>query len=173
MSGATKRLPVRQHKDLPCGKHTCHHVDMAPNTHSHQMLETLAQDRTRLRAQVKMPAWLAPTIGFLAATWIASPAVGDSTANSAYLFSVGGVVLAIYLATRAAGVRYGRLNAHAYVVIGAAGATGLALYSTSLGLVSVDLRWWVILPVLAMAVVGYLATHIVERESLAKVARGL
>jgi hypothetical protein len=118
-----------------------------------------------------MPAWLAPTIALLAAAYVASPAIGDRTGSSAYLVTVGGIVLALYLAAHTAGVRHGRLRGRAYWIVGAASASGLALYSTSLGLVSLDLHWWVILPALGAAGVGYATTRLVERESLAGVTR--
>lgn len=132
------------------------------------MLDALREDRAQLSKRVGMPAWLAPTIGFLTAAWVASPALGDQTATFAYPISLGGIVLAIYLAAHTAGVRHGRLRGRAYWIVGAAIVIGLALYSTSLGLVSFDLRWWVILPVLATAGVGCAATRLVERESLAR-----
>ena len=145
---------------------------MATDTDSRQMLDALEDDRARLSERVRMPTWLAPTIAFLAAAWVASPGIGDQTLTSAYLISAGGIVLAIYLAAHTAGVRHGRLSGRAYSIVGAAGAVGLALYSTSLGLVSADLRWWAMLPALAAAGAGYAATRLVERESLASVTRG-
>lgn len=147
-------------------------MDMTRDTNSRRMLEALEEDRARLSERVRMPIWLAPTIAFLTAAWVASPAVGDQAASSAYLISVGGIVLAIYLAVHTAGVRHGCLRGRAYWIVGAASAIGLALYSTSLGLVSLDLRWWVILPALAAAGTGYETTRLVERDSLASVTRG-
>jgi uncharacterized membrane protein (DUF485 family) len=145
---------------------------MAPDNNSRQMLDVLEEDRARLSERVRMPTWLAPTIAFLTAAWVASPAIGDQAATSAYPLSVGGIVLAIYLAAYTAGVRHGRLRGRASWIVGAASAIGLALYSTSLGLVSFELRWWVSLPALAAAGAGYATTRLVERESLASVTRG-
>lgn len=144
---------------------------MAKDTNARQMLDALEEDRARLSERVGMPTWLAPTIAVLTAAWVASPAIGDQTATSAYAISTGGIILAICLAARTAGVRHGRLRGRAYWPVGAATPIGLALYSTSLGLVSFDLRWWVILPGLAMAGAGFTATRLVERESLATVTR--
>lgn len=145
---------------------------MTQDSSSRQMLDVLEEDRARLSERAGMPTWLAPTIALLTAAWVASPAIGDRTANSGYLFGLGGIVLAIYLAVCTAGVRPGRLRGRTNWIIVAATAIGLALYSTSLGLVSFDLRWWVILPALTTAGVGYIATRLVERERLAKVTRG-
>ncbi len=143
---------------------------MATDPNARQMLDALDQDRARLGEKVGMPGWLAPVIAFLTAAWVTSPAIGDQNPTTAYL-SVGGIGVAISLAARAAGVRHGRLRGPAYWFVGAATLLGMALYSTSLGLVSFDLRWWVILPGLAMAAVGYGATRLVEQDSLASLTR--
>jgi ribose/xylose/arabinose/galactoside ABC-type transport system permease subunit len=147
-------------------------MEMAPDTDFRQMLDALDQDRVRLSERVGMPTWLAPTVAFLTAAWVASPVIGNQSVTYAYPISLGGIVLVIYLAAHTAGVRHGRLRGRAYWIVGAATAIGLVLYSTSLGLVSFDLRWWVILPALATTAVGYSATRLVERESLARVTRG-
>ena len=145
---------------------------MTPETSSRKILDTLEGDRARLIARVGMPAWLAPTIAGLAAVWVASPALSDQASTSVYPVSLAGVMIAIYLAARTAGVRHGRLRGRAAWVVAAASLIGLMLHSTSLGLVSFDLHWWVVLPALATAGVGFAATRLVERESLARVNRG-
>ena len=145
---------------------------MTPESSPRHVLDTLEGDRARLSARVGMPTWLAPTIAFLTAAWVASPAFSDQTATSVYPVSLAGVLLAISFAARTAGVRHARLRGRAVWVVVAASLVGLVLHSTSLGLVSFDLHWWVVLPALATAGVGFGATRLVERESLAKVTRG-
>ena len=103
---------------------------------------------------------------------MASPAFSDQTATSVYPVSLAGVLLAISFAARTAGVRHARLRGRAVWVVVAASLVGLVLHSTSLGLVSFDLHWWVVLPAVATAGVGFGATRLVERESLARVTRG-
>lgn len=144
---------------------------MTTDKSSDQILDVLEDDGNRLRDRIAMPAWLAPTVGLLVAAWTASPAVGPRNTDAAYLFSAGGVLLALYLAARAAGVRYGRPTARAYVILATASVTVLALYSSSLGLVSLDLHRWVLLPVSISAVTGHLVTRLVEREISARVLR--
>ena len=99
---------------------------------------------------------------------MASPAFSDQTATSVYPVSLAGVLLAIFFAARTAGVRHARLRGRAVWVVVAASLVGLVLHSTSLGLVSFDLHWWVVLPALATAGVGFGATRLVERESLVR-----
>lgn len=145
---------------------------MAPDTDPRQTLDVLEEDRVRLSHRVGMPTWLAPIVALFTAAWTASPVIGDQTATYVYPISVAGLVLAIYLAARTAGVRHGRMSGRAYGFLGAATAIGLVLHSTSLGLVSFDLHWWVTLPAVVAALVGYTATRLVEREILTKVTRG-
>lgn len=144
---------------------------MASDNNSQQLLDVLGEDRARLRKRVGMPAWLAPTIAVFFAAWVASPAIGEQTSSDVYLISVIGTLLAIYFATRAAGVRHGGLRGRGVGVVAVTTLIGLALYSTSLGLVSFDLRWWVVLPALAAAGLGHAATLVLERLTLARVTR--
>ncbi|WP_224760490.1 hypothetical protein [Salinibacterium sp. ZJ450] len=113
----------------------------------------LSTDRERLAASVHVPWVLLAAFGGVGAWWVSAAAAtnpGESyePPSSGWLALVGTLVIA-YLIQRETGVRFRSMGARAgWAVVGIIAAC-LVLFSVSLGLVSFNMHWAVVLTSLA------------------------
>jgi hypothetical protein len=119
----------------------------------------MQRDRATLRDRAKMPRWFPIAVGMVLAGWVASPAVDPDRHSGAYVFALVAVLLLLDTARRSTGVRHAALGSRGWLVGIALLAIAMALYSTSLALVSLNLSWGVIAPSLAMFVAGWVGVH--------------
>jgi hypothetical protein len=114
------------------------------------LLDELQADRQRLARRAEAPRWLAPAFGLLAGLYVAAPALpGDPRSG---VFVTMGIILGIvlvFLSSRATGVKFSNLGLQGWAAFTGAVAGGLLFFSVSLGLVSLGLHWWVIVPAAA------------------------
>jgi hypothetical protein len=130
------------------------------------------RDRATLRDRAKMPRWFSIAVGMVLASWVASPAVDPDRNSGSYAFALVAVLLLLNTARRSTGVRHAALRSRGWLVGAALLAIAMALYSTSLALVSLDLSWWVIAPSLAMLIAGWLGVRAMSeaaREALREI----
>ena len=110
-----------------------------------ESLATLSADRQRLAEQARVPAALMAAFGALGAWWVGSAATTDP--GSSYeppltgWLALLGVLVVAHLVQRETGIRFRSLGARANGAIAGIVVTCLALFSLSLGLVSLDMRW--------------------------------
>lgn len=127
-----------------------------------EALDSLTMDRERLAGRLRVPWALMAAIGALAAWWVASAATARP--GAAYeppatgWIALLGVLVVAHLVQRETGVRLGAMGARAAWATAGILVTCLALFSVSLGLVSLELAWAVALTsAVAFAVTTWLA----------------
>ena len=118
-----------------------------------EMLNTLSDDRQRLAQQVRVPWTLMAAFGALGAWWVgsaasAAPGAHYETPQSGWMALLGALVV-IHLVQRETGIRFRSLGARANWMVAVIAVTCLALFSVSLGLVSLQLPWAVVATSLA------------------------
>ncbi|MBO3090042.1 hypothetical protein [Cellulomonas dongxiuzhuiae] len=113
-------------------------------------LTALDADRAALARRARRPAWLAPALGAVTATWVTTSLTPrpDGTSPSFFLFVVA--MLLVLTATRSTGVRLRTVGARGWAAYLGLVVVGLLLYSTALALVSLGLDWWVAVPTVLM-----------------------
>lgn len=113
-------------------------------------LNALSMDRTRLAAGIQTPWPLLAGLGAVAAWW-AGAAAATSPGGSYEPSPAGGLpilaaaVVLCYLIQRKTGIRFRSMGGRAALAVAGIFAGCLALFSTSLGLVSFGLPWAVLL----------------------------
>ena len=126
------------------------------------LLEELQADRARLVEKVRAPKWLAPGFGFIAASYVMTPAFPGEGAGDFVMVTapVAGILL-VALSYRATGIKFTRFGVQAWLAFAAAVVGSLALFSVSLGLAASGLFWWIAVPaVVAFVLVFWLASLI-------------
>lgn len=132
------------------------------------LLADVDSDRSALISRMNTPRWVAPTFGAIAAVCVASPAAGDNrSGNSALLIIVG--IMVVYLYHRATGVKLGSIGWEAWLIYAATLISCLLLLSVSLGLVSLELHWWVAAPTVAAFGAGTIGAHYFMRSALSRI----
>lgn len=116
-------------------------------------LDTLSADRERLVQRTRVPWSLMTAFGALGGWWVGSavatePGARYEPAMDGWMVLVG-VLVVFHLVQRQTGIRFGSLGARANWAIMGIGVVWLALFSVSLALVSLDLRWVVGVPSIA------------------------
>ena len=114
------------------------------------MLTALSADRQRLAQQVAVPWALMAAFGALGAWSAASAAPGAhyEPPQSGWMALLGALVVS-HLVQRETGIRFRSLGARANWMVAAIVVACLALFSVSLGLVSLQLPWAVVATSLA------------------------
>jgi hypothetical protein len=146
-----------------------------PSEDAAATLRDLALDRQALADSVHVPTALLAALGALAAWWVAGAAVANPGENyeppaSAWLGLVAALVI-FHLIRRETGIRFRKMGPRAAFMLVAILALCLALFSISLGLVSVGARWAVTLTSLsAFLLVTWLA-GIAYRSALDQLRR--
>ena len=141
-----------------------------------EALDALATDRRRLARQVQVPWALMTAFGALGAWWVGSALTAEPGANyeassTAWLALLGALVVA-YLVQHATGIRFRSLGARAnWLVLGIVVAC-LVLFSVSLALVSLDLRWAVALTSIAAFVITTWLAGVACRSAVEHLRRG-
>jgi hypothetical protein len=115
-----------------------------------ELLDELQADRERLARRSEAPRWLAPGFGLLAGLYVAGPALPGEPRSGGFVTTaiIVGIVM-VFLSSRATGVKFSRFGPRAWVAFAGAVLGGLFFFSVSLGLVSLGLHWWVIVPAAA------------------------
>lgn len=138
-----------------------------------QLLDALAADRSQLAARLAAPAWLYPLFGVLTALYVAAPALAPGTARSLVTSSAIAATLALVWGyPRLSGVRVARAGASALLTLGLLLGATLLLLSVSLGLASLGLRWWALLPAAASFALTVLLGRLFDRRYRERVRRG-
>ncbi|WP_454117652.1 hypothetical protein [Microbacterium lacticum] len=127
-----------------------------------EALSALSADRQRLTQRVRVPWVLMAAFGALGAWWVGSAATTEPGAGYEPPLMVWmallGVLVVVHLLQRESGIRFRSLGARANGAIAGLLVTCLVLFSASLGLVSLELRWAVIVTSLAaFAITTWLA----------------
>ena len=131
--------------------------DRAPQNEANDALDSLTVDRERLVERLRVPWALMAAFGALGAWWVGAAASAEPGGPyeppvTGWMALLGALVVA-HLVRRETGVRFRAMGARAtWAVIGIL-VTCLALFSVSLGLVSMDLRWGVAITSVAAFVV--------------------
>ena len=117
------------------------------------MLTALSADRHRLAQQVAVPWALMAAFGTLGAWWVGSaastaPGAHYEPPQSGWMALLGALVVS-HLVQRETGIRFRSLGARANWMVAAIVVACLALFSVSLGFVSLQLPWAVIATSLA------------------------
>ncbi|WP_312179177.1 hypothetical protein [Arthrobacter sp.] len=139
-------------------------------------LSALGADRDRLAESIRVPWPLLAGFGAAAALWVgaaasASPGQGYDPPASGALPLVMVLVL-LYLVRRETGVRFRSMGVRAALAVAGIAAICLALFSTSLGLVSFGLHWGVLFTsAAAFALTTWLAA-VAYRSAAVKLRRG-
>lgn len=121
--------------------------DTTNQARAQELLGAMAQDRARLAPRMSFPSWLLPSLGAVSAAYVAGPAILDDDARqSSLLLGVLAVALLSWWARHETGVLPGRLHRTSLALQMLWLVILLAMLSTSLGLTSLDLRWWVLAP---------------------------
>jgi hypothetical protein len=125
-------------------------------------LNSLATDRDRLAQRLRVPWALMAAFGALGAWWVSlaattHPGGGYAPPSSGWMALLGALVVA-HLVQRETGIRFRAMGARAVCLSIAVLVSCLALFSVSLGLVSLGLHWAVsITSVAAFAITTWLA----------------
>ncbi|MBC7374785.1 MAG: hypothetical protein H7323_12430 [Frankiales bacterium] len=138
-----------------------------------ELLGTLAQDQARLVPRLSFPSWLLPTLGAVAATYVAGPAIlDDDGRQSSLLLGVMTAALLSWWARRQTGVLPRPLHRTSLALLVLWLVVLLAMLSTSLGLASFDLRWWVLAPAAVTVATTLWIGRRIETVERARVAHG-
>lgn len=124
---------------------------------SKDRLNELDADRATLAERVTTPWWLAAGFGLIAATYIVAPAFDGRSAG----VTIAALVISIALIAtyqRTIGMKLGRVGGRAYLALAGGLVVLLGLYSVSLGLASLELRWWIAVPTAVAFAIGALLT---------------
>lgn len=138
-------------------------------------LRDLASDRQTLADGVNVPNALLAALGGVAAWWVAAAATANPGENyepptSGWLGLVA-VLVIFHLIRRETGLHFRKMGARAGMAVFAILVVCLALYSISLGLVSIGAHWAVALTsVAAFGLVTWLA-RVVYRSALDQLRR--
>ncbi|MEV8252931.1 hypothetical protein AB0O95_03080 [Rhodoglobus sp. NPDC076762] len=135
-------------------------------------LQELADDRTHLASNIRVPWPLLAGFGALAAWWVATAASTTPGENyeppiTGWLALVGVFVIA-HLIRREIGVRFSKMGAGASWSMAGILVTCFALFSVSLGLVSFGLHWAVSLTSVAAFGVTTLLSGVAFRSAIDK-----
>lgn len=127
--------------------------DGASRDEAADALKSLSADRARLARRLRVPWGLMAAFGALGAWWVATAAASTPGENydppqSGWLALLGVLVVA-HLVQRDTGIRFRTMGAKATWFIAAVVAVCLGLFSVSLALVSLDMRWLVAITSLA------------------------
>jgi hypothetical protein len=114
------------------------------------ILGELQADRARLAQRTQAPRWLAPGFGVIAGLYVLIPALPGDRPGTGFVTTalVVGIVM-VYASRRITGIKFARFGAQAWFALAGAVIGTLALFSVALGLVSLDLHWWVVAPAAA------------------------
>lgn len=128
-------------------------IDDVSQTQAAEALESLAADRDRLAQRIRVPWTLMIAFGAMGAWWVGSAATAQPGAHyqppESGWFAIVGVLIILYLLHRDTGISFRTAGARAtWALIGVIVGC-LVLFSVSLALVSLDLRWAVALTALA------------------------
>lgn len=120
--------------------------------------QELDADRNQLASLVRIPWSLMAAFGALAAWWVGSAATVETGGNyepplSGWMALLG-VFIVTHLVRRETGIRFRSIGPRATWLAAAAVVICLALFSVSLGLVSMGMRW----PVMATSVIAFGST---------------
>jgi hypothetical protein len=126
------------------------------------LLGDLETDRAELAQRLRKARWFAPTLGALAAIYVATPALPD-TINRGFV-GTSLVILGVIVTTgyqRATGVKLLRFRAFELLLFAAALLATLFFFSVSLGLAASGLPWWIVASVAASFAVATGLAHLV------------
>lgn len=141
-----------------------------------EALNSLSADRQRLAQGARVPWALMAAFGALGAWWVGSTATAEPGANYepplTGWMALLGVLIVWHLVQHETGIRFRSLGSRANGAIAAIVGTCLALFSISLGLVSVDLHWAVIATSLAAFAITTSLSGIAYRSAVDRVRRG-
>lgn len=121
-------------------------------------VSSLTADRHRLAMRLQVPWSLMAAFGALGAWWVATaamvtPGEGYEPPQSGW-FALLGALIVLHLVQRETGIRFRAMGAKATWLIVAVVAACLVLFSVSLALVSLEMRWAVALT----SVIAFVAT---------------
>ncbi|MSS83438.1 hypothetical protein FYJ24_01390 [Actinomycetaceae bacterium WB03_NA08] len=139
-------------------------------------IDLLDADRARLTQSVAIPWSLFFAYGGVGAWFVAnaastSPGADYRAPGSFFLILAVGLVIT-YLLEQRSGIRFRTMGGQAIVFVTALIVTLLALYSVSLGLVSLDLSWAVVFTTLAAFLAATVLSKLVFSSALKRTARG-
>lgn len=148
----------------------------ASSTEIHNSIDSLDADLTRLTQNVTTPWPLFVAYGGVGAWFVAnaattSPGADYQAPGSFFLILAVGLVIT-YLLEQRSGVRFRTMGGQAIGFMTALVVTLLALYSVSLGLVSLDLSWAVTFTTLAAFLAATVLSKLVFSSALKRTARG-
>jgi hypothetical protein len=137
------------------------------------LLNELAADRALLAGRLAAPGWLYPAFGALTALYVASPAIGPASASRPVVgFAMASTIILVWAYQRTSGVKVSRAGTPARLTLGILLGATLLLLSTSLGLASFGLYWWIALPAAASFVLTVTLGRLFDRQYREKVRRG-
>lgn len=144
-------------------------------TEAASALDTLTEDRARLASRVEVPRTLMAAFGGVAAWWVASaastsPGEHYEPPTSGWLALVGALIIT-HLLQRETGLRLRSVGARAGWALAGILAACLALFSVSLGLVSLGLPWAVALTALVAFVTTTWLAGLAYRSALEELRR--
>ena len=139
-------------------------------------LASISDDRRRLADDVQVPWALLMALGGMGAWWVASaadtnPGENYESSSSGWLALVGALII-IHLIKRELGVQFRGLGARGvWALVGLVSVCSV-LFSVSLGLVSLDLRWAVALTSLAAFAATTWFAKVAYQSAIEKLRRG-
>jgi hypothetical protein len=137
------------------------------------LLNDLAADRALLAGRLAAPGWLYPAFGALTALYVASPAIEpDSISRPVVGLAMASTIALAWAFQRISGVRVSRAGASARLTLGVLLCAILMLLSTSFGLASFGLYWWIALPVAVSFGLTVILGRLFDRQYREKVRRG-
>ncbi|MDO8143711.1 MULTISPECIES: hypothetical protein [unclassified Isoptericola] len=150
--------------------------DDEERTEGTEVLEAMSADRQRLTQRVRVPGALMAAFGALGAWWVASAATTDTGADyqppATAWTALLGVLVVVHLLQRETGIRFRALGARASWAIAGVVVACLGLFSVSLGLVSLDLRWAVAVTSLAAFGITTWLAGVACRSAVEQLGRG-
>lgn len=122
--------------------------DNPDGAQAQELLSDLARDRARLAPRMRFPSWLLPALGAVSAAFVAEPAIpSDEVRQFSLPLGLLVVVILVWRARREMGVQPGPLHISSRALQLLWLLVLLTMLSTSFGLVSLELQWWVLIPV--------------------------
>lgn len=165
----TDRLALMENDFSPHGRD----MPESPPQNASELLNHLAADRTALADRLGAPGWLYPAISILTTLYVASPIIESELIRRPIVgLAIGSTIALVMGYQRISGVRVTSAGTSARITLGLLLFATLVLLSTSFGLASFGLHWWIAIPAAISFALTLKLGQLFDHQYREKIRRG-